>query len=75
MKSVAVESTTLIRVAYDASRELLQLEFRDGSVYRYFKVPTTAYEGLLQASSKGKFFNCAIRSRFEHAPANSPFLS
>lgn len=41
MKPIAVESTTLTMVAYDADRELLQLGFRDQAVYHYFDVPLT----------------------------------
>ncbi len=34
---------------HDATRELLQLEFRDGAVYQYFDVAAAIYESLLQA--------------------------
>jgi hypothetical protein len=39
MKPFPVQSTKLTTVAYDADRELLQLEFRDQAVYRSFDVP------------------------------------
>jgi hypothetical protein len=64
MKPVALESGALISAAYDATRELLQLEFRDGAVYQYFDVAAAIYESLLQAPSKGSYFNRAIRGRF-----------
>ncbi len=48
MKPVALESGALISAAYDATRELLQLEFRDGAVYQYFDVAAAIYESLLQ---------------------------
>ena len=34
MKLTLVESTTLATVAYDADRQLLQIEFRDRTTYR-----------------------------------------
>ena len=39
MKLTVVESTSLATVAYDANRELLQIEFRDRTIYRYRHVP------------------------------------
>ena len=39
MKPAVVESTTLATLAYDADRQLLQIEFRDRATYRYFNVP------------------------------------
>jgi hypothetical protein len=75
MKPVAVESTTLASVAYDAGRQLLQLEFRDRAVYQYFNVPVAVHEGLLRARSKGSYFNRVIRGRFEYIVASAAFLS
>ena len=67
MNSTAVESTTLATVAYDAARELLQLEFRSRAVYQYFGVPAAMHEALLRAVSKGSYFNRFIRGSFPYA--------
>ena len=64
MKPTVLESTTLATVAYDADRQLLQIEFRDRTTYRYFNVPIDVFETLLRASSKGSYFNRVIRGRF-----------
>jgi KTSC domain len=66
MNKVMVESTTLLSLAYDQARELLQLEFRSGTVYQYFGVPLAVHEALLNAPSKGSDFNNAIRGRFAY---------
>ena len=66
MNKAMVESTTLLSLAYDEARELLQLEFRSGSTYSYFGVPSAVHEGLLEAPSKGSYFNSAIRGRFPY---------
>jgi hypothetical protein len=66
MNVTVVPSTTLATVAYDYAGGVLQLEFRSGAVYRYFGVPTEAHDGLLRASSKGRYFNEEIRERFRH---------
>ena len=62
-----VESTTLAAIGYDEGREILQLEFRSHSVYRYFGVPGSVYEALVAASSKGRYFNGTIRGHFPHS--------
>jgi hypothetical protein len=75
VKFTVVESTTLRTVAYDADRELLQLEFHDGATYQYFNVPVAIHEGLLQAPSKGTYFNRFIRQKYDYALVKSASLS
>jgi hypothetical protein len=64
MHVITVESTALATVGYDESRELLQVEFGGRAIYHYFGVPAAVHEGLLAASSKGCYFNQAMRGRF-----------
>lgn len=64
---VAVESRLLAGMAYHQDQTILQLEFRDGAVYQYFKVPRQTYQDLLQAESKGAYFNRHIRNFFRCA--------
>jgi hypothetical protein len=71
MNITAVESTTLAALAYDEAHEILQLEFRNRAIYRYFGVPAPVYEALLVASSKGKYFNRAIRGIFPYSRASN----
>ena len=66
MRMVAVESSTLAAVGYDARRKLLEVEFCSKAVYHYFGVPAAVHESLLNASSKGTFFNGNIRGRFPY---------
>jgi hypothetical protein len=66
MRVATVESTTLVTVAYDDARELLRLEFCSRAVYQYFNVPAAVYQSLLDASSKGRYFNQAIRGRYPY---------
>jgi KTSC domain len=62
-----VDSSSLAKLAYDTQRAILQVEFRDGSVYQYLGVPPQTYQDLLRADSKGAYFNRHIRSPFPHA--------
>jgi hypothetical protein len=64
---VAVQSRSLASMAYDHDQAILQIEFRGGTMYQYFHVPRQTYQDLLQADSKGTYFNRHIRSLFRHA--------
>ena len=77
MDVTAVESSTLVTIAYDRTRELLQLEFNSRAIYQYFGVPATVHEALLRAPYKGSYFNQAIRGKFPYSrspncPAEAP---
>ena len=67
MDATRVKSATLLAVAYDGRRDLLQLHFRDGTIYHYFGVPAQTHQELLAADSKGAYFNRRIRGQFPHA--------
>ncbi len=67
MNTKPVESSVLEAMGYDETREILQLEFRSHAVYRYFGVSSLVYESLVAASSRGSYFNEAIRGHFPHA--------
>ena len=51
-------------VGYDGALATLEVEFRNGGVYRYFAVPASVYEALMHADSKGAFFNRRVRNAF-----------
>jgi len=63
MRRVPVESSSIDSIGYE--NEVLEVRFRNGGLYRYFLVPELMYELLMQAPSKGRFFNQNIRSRYE----------
>ena len=66
MLTTAVESTALETVVYDDASQMLWLEFRSHAVYCYFAVPASVHHALLEADSKGAFFNQRIRGRFSY---------
>lgn len=61
-----VESSSLASVGYDSTSRTMDVEFRKGNVYRYFEVPPSVYESVMEAPSKGRFFVTQIRDRFPH---------
>lgn len=72
MTRVAVESTTLAFVSYSLDRSQLELEFRDGAIYRFFAVPPQCFDQLLASGSKGAYFNRYIRNRFRYQQVRPP---
>jgi hypothetical protein len=70
--SVPVNSTLLASVIYDVGELILQLEFQNGAIYRYFAVPAAIHNGLLAADSKGSYFNHKIRNCFPYTRLRRP---
>lgn len=67
MKWLTLESKMFSAAAYDDSKQILYLRFRDtGHVYRYFDFPIANQQAFLSAESKGRFFRVHIRDRFRH---------
>lgn len=61
MKRQAVESSNLASVGYDANSNTLEIAFNNGGVYQYFNVPESVYDGLMNASSHGQYFDRNIK--------------
>jgi len=64
MERYPVSSSLLKSVGYDSDGRLLEVEFRSLAVYAYWDVPLWAYEGLMTAPSKGRYFDARIRDRY-----------
>jgi KTSC domain len=54
---VPLESAAVAAVAYDRTKNTLDVEFRGGGTYRYLQVPLAVYRSLLKAESAGAFWN------------------
>lgn len=61
-----VISSELQAVAYDDQGLILEIEFRNGRIYRYQPVPESIYRALMAAESKGRFFNALIRDKYSY---------
>ena len=49
---------------YDATAQILRVEFNTGSVYKYHEVPESVYKELETAPSVGQYFNTHIREKY-----------
>lgn len=61
MARQTVDSAALESVDYDRQSQDLDIELTTGRIYRYFDVPPGVYEALMDADSKGRFYNDHIR--------------
>ena len=64
MNRFPVSSSNLTSVGHDPNTLTLEIEFNSGSIYQYFDVPYSEYQGLMQAGSKGTYFNANIKDNY-----------
>ena len=64
IRRVPVESTALATVGYSKRLRALEIEFRNGAIYRYIEVAPDVYEALLRARSKARFYDQNIRRKY-----------
>ncbi len=67
MRRRPVTSTSVRSVGYDMPTGTLELEYVNGSIYRYYEVPQPTYAGLLAAPSIGNYVNTEIKPYFDFA--------
>lgn len=68
MAWIRLDSRSLGAARYEKAGLVLELEFCDGAIHRYSQVPERTFQELLQAESKGRFFNLQIRKTFPSHP-------
>ncbi|MBS1984510.1 MAG: KTSC domain-containing protein [Bdellovibrionales bacterium] len=66
MDRVPVTSSDLAEVGYDPSSMTLEVLFTKGGLYQYFDVPEVVFQELLQAGSKGRYFNQNIKNNYRY---------
>jgi hypothetical protein len=61
MQRIPVISSCLRSVGFDESSVTLEIEFIDGGIYQYSRVPDKVHASLMSAASKGSYFDRNIR--------------
>lgn len=61
-----VSSSNLRSVGFDPTSGILEIEFKNGSVYQYDNVPFSEYRALMSASSHGKYFSSHIKKSYTY---------
>ncbi|NEO31910.1 MAG: lysine--tRNA ligase [Symploca sp. SIO3C6] len=60
------ESKVIKSFDYDGENQILRVEFKSGSVYKYQDIPQSVYQELKNAPSVGQYFNSQIREKYGH---------
>jgi hypothetical protein len=64
IKREPVQSTALASVGYSRRLRALEIEFRNGAIYRYLHVAPVIFHDLMIAPSKARFYDEKIRRRY-----------
>lgn len=59
-----VESSNVAYAEYNNLLNILEVGFKNNSVYRYFNVPKDVYEQLLTSDSKGRFMHEKVVGKY-----------
>jgi hypothetical protein len=63
----SVQSTAIAKIGYSKRHHILEIEFVNGAVYRYFDVPVSVYRELMSAKSKARFYDSNIKKHYRSA--------
>lgn len=58
-------STAIRRAEYNPETRRMKLWFADGGEYDFCRVPQNVFDGLCNASSKGRYYHAFIRDRYD----------
>ena len=50
--------------AQTGGRHILEIEFVNGAIYRYFDIPLSVHRDLMSAESKARFYDSNIRKHY-----------
>jgi hypothetical protein len=64
LKREGVSSTALATVGYSKRLRVLDVEFVNGAIYRYYNVPSSTYYTFLNAKSKARYYDDNVRRKF-----------
>jgi KTSC domain len=68
IKRVPVESTALAAVGYSKRLRALEIEFRNGAIYRYLEVAPSVYRALMNSLSKARFYQENFEANIDLSP-------
>lgn len=66
MQMIPVSSSAIKAIGYDEKSHRMGINFtHDFTIYIFCNVPLHIFEGLLNASSKGRYYNKYIKDRYQ----------
>jgi hypothetical protein len=63
----SVQSSAIAKIGYSKRHHILEIEFINGAVYRYFDVPLPVCRELMSAESKARFYDSNIKKHYRSA--------
>jgi KTSC domain len=66
-----IESSALRSVGYSRRRHILEIEFANGAVYRYYEIARSVYRELIMAESKARYYDFNIRRHYRSVRVKS----
>lgn len=64
---IYVDSSNIEAIGYNSDAQELYIQFLSGVTYVYYGVPKHIYEEIMDAPSKGSYFNRVIKGVYEYA--------
>lgn len=64
MQMIPVRSSAIRAVGYDAASMRMRILFQQGHTYDFCRVPENVYQALMNAYSKGSYYNDHIKDRY-----------
>lgn len=58
------ESSMLTSIGFDSATSILEIEFKNGTVWQYNEFPEYMWYEFQSAESKGKYFHANIREQY-----------
>jgi hypothetical protein len=72
MNRIPVSSSNILSIGYASEEKVLEIEFRNGSIFQYLNVPNNIYSGLMNARSCGRYFDAYVKKgNFEYKQIKS----
>ncbi|WP_296280509.1 KTSC domain-containing protein [Pseudoxanthomonas sp.] len=65
MDMIRVSSSAISAIGYDERMMRMRIRFIQGDTYDFCGVPAHIFQGLLNARSKGTYYNDHIRDRYQ----------
>jgi len=65
MEMVRVNSSAILAVGYDSNTGQMKITFKQGRTYDFCRVPSQVHKGLMEAASKGSYFDKFIKDQYQ----------
>ena len=65
IRTESISSSAISKASYDDETQEMQIVFTNGGPYTFYGVPQEIFEGLLFASSPGRYYHSVIKGNYD----------